>query len=239
MYSLLMNSTDDKSMYKLKRKRYKAIKRKVARAFYAATFGLGLVLFVFAILGTFNESHLKSADSFGVTHKGRRLSGGGGCDFDSWLLKGTQDSEAFWGSFYFLITLYWFIGIAIVCDYFFEPALGEISDALNLSPDVAGATFMAAGSSAPELFTSMADTFTTSNNIGIGTIVGSAMFNILIIVAAAAMAAGKELFIDWRCIARDVGFYSLSVLLLVGFFWDDKAEYCMFFIINFKFICFS
>ena len=53
-------------------------------------------------------------------------------------------------------TLWLFIGIAIICDDFFVPSLEAISEKLDLSEDVAGATFMAAGSSAPELFTSLA-----------------------------------------------------------------------------------
>ena len=51
----------------------------------------------------------------------------------------------------FAITLYTFLGVAIVTDDYFVPSLEKISDHLNLSEDVAGATFMAAGSSAPEL----------------------------------------------------------------------------------------
>lgn len=58
-----------------------------------------------------------------------------------------------------IFTLWAFVGLAIVCDEFFQPSLEAISEALNLSPDVAGATFLAAGSSAPELFTSLADAF--------------------------------------------------------------------------------
>jgi len=37
--------------------------------------------------------------------------------------------------------------------------INRISEAMHLSPDVAGATFMAAGSSAPELFTSLVGVF--------------------------------------------------------------------------------
>ena len=48
-----------------------------------------------------------------------------------------------------VVTLYTFIGLAIVCDEYFCPSLEIISEALHLSEDVAGATFMAAGSSAP------------------------------------------------------------------------------------------
>jgi hypothetical protein len=51
--------------------------------------------------------------------------------------------------------LYLFVGIAIVCDEVFVPALEIIAERNGLSADVAGATLMAAGGSAPELATSM------------------------------------------------------------------------------------
>ena len=116
-----------------------------------------------------------------------------------------------------LVLLYFFIGLAIICDDFFVSSLERISESLNLSEDVAGATFMAAGSSAPELFTSVMDTFYFTNNIGIGTIVGSAVFNILVIIALAAAMSTKDLLIDWRPFLRDCCFYSMSVLLLFIF----------------------
>ena len=59
----------------------------------------------------------------------------------------------------------------MVCDDFFVPALEVISEQLKLSEDVAGATFMAAGSSAPELFTSLMGV-AQETDVGIGTIVG-------------------------------------------------------------------
>lgn len=60
---------------------------------------------------------------------------------------------------------------------------------LALSDDVAGATLMAAGASAPELITTVVSTFTHSA-IGMGTIVGSEIFNQLII-GAGSIFAGK------------------------------------------------
>lgn len=68
--------------------------------------------------------------------------------------------------------VYMFIALAIVCDEFFVPALGVITERLDISEDVAGATFMAAGGSAPEFFTSVIGVFIAQNNVGIGTIVG-------------------------------------------------------------------
>eukprot|EP01064_Diplonema_japonicum_P023366 TRINITY_DN33797_c0_g1_i1.p1 TRINITY_DN33797_c0_g1~~TRINITY_DN33797_c0_g1_i1.p1 ORF type:complete len:590 (+),score=129.78 TRINITY_DN33797_c0_g1_i1:46-1815(+) len=85
------------------------------------------------------------------------------------------------------LTIWIFSGVAIAADEYFQPALESISDALDLSADVRGATFLAAASSAPEFFTSFADTFLVSEEggegFGVGTIVGSAVFNVLIIVA--------------------------------------------------------
>ena len=67
---------------------------------------------------------------------------------------------------------YMFVALAIVCDEFFVPALGVITEKLAISDDVAGATFMAAGGSAPEFFTSVIGVFIAQDNVGIGTIVG-------------------------------------------------------------------
>ncbi|KAF6769587.1 hypothetical protein AHF37_11802 [Paragonimus kellicotti] len=56
-------------------------------------------------------------------------------------------------------SVYMFIALAILCDDYFIPCLERICEALNLQPDVAGATFMAAGSSAPELATTVVGVF--------------------------------------------------------------------------------
>ena len=122
------------------------------------------------------------------------------------------------------IIFFAFLGLAIVCDEYFQPSLEEISDVLKLSPDVAGATFLAAGSSAPELFTSIGDVFGPANSMGLGTIVGSAMFNILVIVALSASVASGELKIDHRPVLRDVCFYSASIGCLALFFGDGKIS---------------
>eukprot|EP00903_Cladosiphon_okamuranus_P016896 g15577.t1 len=124
--------------------------------------------------------------------------------------------------------LFTFNGLAIVCDEFFQASLEKISEVLGLTPDVAGATFLAAGSSAPELFTSIADVFGPSNSIGVGTIVGSAMFNVLVIVALSAAVAAKSGasdLIDHRVVARDVCFYTCSIILLVSSARDNKIQW--------------
>jgi Ca2+/Na+ antiporter len=98
---------------------------------------------------------------------------------------------------YTLVTLYTFLALAIICDEYFCESLEAISEALSLSEDVAGATFMAAGSSAPELFTAIVTTLITGGSAGLGTIVGSAVFNIMVIVGVTALCAGQKLKIYW------------------------------------------
>ncbi|VBB35000.1 unnamed protein product, partial [Acanthocheilonema viteae] len=93
--------------------------------------------------------------------------------------------------------IYMFIALAIVCDEFFVPSLGVITDKLAISDDVAGATFMAAGGSAPEFFTSVIGVFIAENNVGIGTIVGSATFNILCVLSCCAIFSRNVLLLTW------------------------------------------
>jgi len=87
---------------------------------------------------------------------------------------------------YALGVFYIFIGFAILVDEYFIPAVDSIAEELKLSPvislldlsvwgkyyiqDVAGATLLAMGGSAPELFTSLAGTFLRTT-VGIGSIV--------------------------------------------------------------------
>jgi len=111
--------------------------------------------------------------------------------------------------------LFTFLGLAIVTDEYFVPALERICDALQLSDDVAGATFAAAGSSAPELFTSLLAVFVTKDEVGVGTIVGSAVFNVLVIIGVSAMLAGSVLELDWRPLVRDSAFYAVFITVLL------------------------
>jgi K+-dependent Na+/Ca+ exchanger-like protein len=120
--------------------------------------------------------------------------------------------------------LYIFVAIALVCDECFVPALEVITDVLELTPDVAGATFMAAGGSAPEFFTSLVGAFSESD-IGTGTIIGSAVFNVLFVIGACAVAAQKPLELTWFPLARDSIIYAISLIVITCFFMDGEVRY--------------
>ncbi|XP_028363130.1 sodium/potassium/calcium exchanger 4 isoform X2 [Phyllostomus discolor] len=118
--------------------------------------------------------------------------------------------------------LYMFYALAIVCDDFFVPSLEKICEKLHLSEDVAGATFMAAGSSTPELFASIIGVFITHGDVGVGTIVGSAVFNILCIIGVCGLFAGQVVRLTWWAVCRDSVYYTLSVVVLIAFIYDEE-----------------
>eukprot|EP00357_Protocruzia_adherens_P007027 CAMPEP_0114990396 /NCGR_PEP_ID=MMETSP0216-20121206/10774_1 /TAXON_ID=223996 /ORGANISM="Protocruzia adherens, Strain Boccale" /LENGTH=505 /DNA_ID=CAMNT_0002353569 /DNA_START=35 /DNA_END=1549 /DNA_ORIENTATION=+ len=137
---------------------------------------------------------------------------------------------------YFFGMLYCFFGLSIVCDEYFVPALDVIVERFKISNDVAGATFMAAGGSAPELFTSFIGVFIAKSNVGFGTIIGSAVFNVLFVIGMCALFAPGVLKLTSWPLARDSCFYAIDLVLLAVFFIDERIEWwealiliCMYF----------
>lgn len=117
--------------------------------------------------------------------------------------------------------VYMFVALAIVCDEFFVPSLDAVIEKFGIQEDVAGATFMAAGGSAPELFTSVIGVFVSFDDVGIGTIVGSAVFNILFVIGMCAIFSRTVLSLTWWPLFRDCTFYSASLIILIIFFRDN------------------
>uniref|UniRef100_A0A3P8V7F9 Sodium/potassium/calcium exchanger 1 n=1 Tax=Cynoglossus semilaevis TaxID=244447 RepID=A0A3P8V7F9_CYNSE len=132
-----------------------------------------------------------------------------------------EDRRRGWVILHIFGMMYMFVSLAIVCDEFFVPALGAITEKLGISDDVAGATFMAAGGSAPELFTSLIGVFIAHSNVGIGTIVGSAVFNILFVIGMCALFSREVLHLTWWPLFRDVSFYIFDLIMLIIFFLDN------------------
>lgn len=126
---------------------------------------------------------------------------------------------------HFVIGAYLILAIGIVCDDYFVPVLEIICEKLRLKPDVAGATFMAAGTSSPEFFANIMGTFITKSDLGIGTIVGSAVFNIFGVIAVCGLFAGRKIVLDWYPITRDCIIYGFSVIILIIVLIDEKVHW--------------
>ncbi|MCB0494821.1 MAG: calcium/sodium antiporter [Cyclobacteriaceae bacterium] len=125
---------------------------------------------------------------------------------------------------YLLALIISFYLLAEVSDRYFVVSLDKLSHRLNMTHDMAGATFMAIGSSAPELFVSIIALVRPGGHedIGIGTIVGSALFNLLVIVGAAAVVKNSK--IAWQPVVRDLLFYALSILGLYYVLFNGKVQ---------------
>ncbi|CAF3642731.1 unnamed protein product [Rotaria sp. Silwood1] len=103
--------------------------------------------------------------------------------------------------FHLFACIYIFIAIAILVDDYFIAALDKLCAKLNLDEDVAGATFMAGGSSSPELFTALVvlklGIFVAKGDVGVGTIVGSAVFNVVCVIGICGLFVNRAIRLTW------------------------------------------
>ncbi len=83
---------------------------------------------------------------------------------------------------------------------------------------------MAAGGSAPELFTSFMGVFASGSDVGFGTIIGSAVFNVLFVIGMCAMFSKELLTLTWWPLFRDCTYYLISLIVLAVFFGVDYGN---------------
>ncbi len=112
-----------------------------------------------------------------------------------------------------------FLALAIVCDDHLCPAIDVICEELGLSDDIAGATLLAFGSSAPEIFMNIAATASGHVGLSLPAILGSAIIAFGIIPPACTFASGTMNLVTWPLL-RDSGMYVVS-LFLMRMYLDD------------------
>ena len=114
------------------------------------------------------------------------------------------------------------IGLALLvkgADWFVDSASG-LAEKMGISPLVIGLTIVAFGTSAPEAAVSITSSLRGSNGIAIGNIVGSNLFNLLVVVGAAALI--RPCRVDSAIIKKDFPFSILATAVLI-FTMLDKA----------------
>lgn len=106
--------------------------------------------------------------------------------------------------------------VIFVAGNYFSMASSIVGEKLHLSPSVKGATLDAISSSLPELFIALFSVLAFDEFVvGVGTIAGSALFNLLLIPAFAVLVAGKSFEFSKEVMHRDVYFHFASKLVLV------------------------
>ena len=64
----------------------------------------------------------------------------------------------------------------------------------------------------------MKGTFIAKNDVGFGTIVGSAVFNVLFVIGCCAVFSSGDLMLTWWPFFRDATYYCMSLIILSMFF---------------------
>ncbi len=126
---------------------------------------------------------------------------------------------------YTVALLFSFYLLYIFAEFYFIRSLDRLSQRLRLSSDIAGSTLMAAGSSAPELAVMVISVLKTGHHepIGVGTIVGSALFN-LFVISGVVMIVKQKARLSWQPMVRDLLFYALTVSLMIWSFRDGDIS---------------
>lgn len=127
---------------------------------------------------------------------------------------------------WWLVIAYMFYAQATICDEYFVQSIKVVVETFKIPEDVAGATLMALGCNGPELFTNFIAIFITHNDVGVGTIVGSEIFNLLCIVGGSIIACPVlPLLVEKPAFIRDCSFYALSIGLLAWTLADGKVVF--------------
>jgi len=145
---------------------------------------------------------------------------------------GSSYSDIAVGMFWFLIIAFMFFAQHHTCDAYFVPSINVFVTKMRGSESkwlqrwgqdsVAGATICALGCNGPELFSNLISLYTHSD-AGIGVVVGSEIFNLLVICGSSVLAAPIiPLVLEKLSFTRDVVAYSISIALL---YWalQDKV----------------
>lgn len=98
----------------------------------------------------------------------------------------------------------------------------SIAARLHISPAIIGLTIIAAGTSAPELVTSLIAAIKEAPDIAMGNIVGSNIFNILAILGFASLIKANRVDIDFMRV--EIPMLIICTILLIGFSWDLVYE---------------
>jgi len=110
-------------------------------------------------------------------------------------------------------------GQFVICEEYFVPILAQLGDRWKMAEDVQGATLLAVGSSSPELFTALLGViFYPDDNPGPGTNVGSAVFNMCIIIGLSAIFAPRAVKLQMIPFLRDSICYLIGLIELYFFY---------------------
>lgn len=116
------------------------------------------------------------------------------------------------------------VGIVVVvigADWLVRGAVGVAQD-FGVSDAFIGLTVVAIGTSAPELATTLVATFRGERDIAIGNLLGSSVYNILLILGVTVIGAGRALQLDPTLVRIDIPVMALVALVCIPIFLTGR-----------------
>ena len=107
---------------------------------------------------------------------------------------------------------------------FFVDGASSIAAILKIPTIIVGLTIVAFGTSAPEAAVSITSSLTGSNAMAVSNVIGSNMFNILMVIGLSALL--NELLMDKTTLNKDLPFLVAITVLFAGFIiigWDISS----------------
>lgn len=117
--------------------------------------------------------------------------------------------------------VYIIVGVALVlwgADRLTEGA-SSLARGMRVPEIVIGLTIVAAGTSAPELFVSMVSAFKGTSDLAVGNVIGSNIFNTMLIVGCSAVVA--PMAVAPSTVKKDIPFAVIASFLLFMLCFDD------------------
>ncbi|KAG2140117.1 Sodium/calcium exchanger protein-domain-containing protein [Suillus clintonianus] len=118
--------------------------------------------------------------------------------------------------------LFLFSTLGISASDFFTPNLATIATFLGLDENVAGVTFLAFGNASPDVFSTFSAMRADSGSLAIGELLGAASF--IVSVVAGSMSIIKPFKVERTPFLRDVGFFTLAVVVLLVILKDGRIR---------------
>ncbi len=119
----------------------------------------------------------------------------------------------------YLILLVGFVLLVKGADFFVDGA-SSIARLLKVPSFLVGLTIVAMGTSAPEAAVSISAGFSGASELSVGNIIGSNLFNLLVVVGLSALICPPK--VDREILFRDL-WWSLSAAILLLFFLYDNG----------------
>ncbi|XP_022238809.1 uncharacterized protein LOC106457259 isoform X2 [Limulus polyphemus] len=130
-----------------------------------------------------------------------------------------KSNSIFWSIFYAILIFWLLAGLYIVCQEFFTLPMMLVSQKLKSSTAVTYMAVLTIAMSAP-VFAITVSSVCMDSQLGIGAILGTAIYKKLVIIPLVGAVASKTLVLDWRPFVIDGIFYASCVLFVNFILWN-------------------